>query len=278
MHESGEWITPAPTDAGRRVPSFDGIPLRYTVTGSGEPVIVLVHGWSCSAEFWCEQGALLDTGRIVALDLAGHGRSTAAVTQRRWSIEAFARDVEAVVAATGAARVVLVGHSMGGAVALAAARRLGERCRFVLGVDTFTDAAFYARREAAEIARRLRAFADDFGGTVAEMVERITGPAADERLRGRIAAAMARTDRSVALAALEALLAWDLPAHWPRVRCPVATINSAWLARDGTPLDLPGLTVHELPRAGHFPMLEEPSAFNALARTILSSIDRTARS
>lgn len=167
--------------------------------------------------------------------------------------------------ALGADEVALVGHSMGGAVAIEAATRLGSRCRLVLGVDTFDEAAFYRRRPANEIAARRAIFAEDFAGTMRRMVRDITDPSADPALVAQIGEAMAASDPAIALDVLEALLAWDIEARWPTLSIPVSTINSAWLARRNELLELPGLEAVRLEGVGHFPMMEDPAAFNRLA-------------
>jgi pimeloyl-ACP methyl ester carboxylesterase len=257
--------------AARRVTmSFDGIPLHYTLYGSGEPAIVLIHGWSCGQEFWrCQAGEWARHFRVVTLDLAGHGRSAAAYADRWWSIESFARDVETIVEAIGADAVVLVGHSMGGAVAVETALRLGGRCRLLLGVDTFTEAAFYGRVPDAEVRMRLSLFEPDFADGIARMVEQITAPGTDRDIPAWIATAMSETNPQIALAVLAALLRWDIESRWGLVHCPAETINSALLARKNEALSLDRLTVHEMEGVGHFPMLEDPAAFNALASVIL---------
>jgi pimeloyl-ACP methyl ester carboxylesterase len=275
MQQRGKWIvTPAlPATSGTRAEaiSFDGIPLHYTVYGAGGPTILFIHGWSCHQDFWHGQmDAFGASARVVTLDLAGHGRSRAALAERAWSIGAFARDVETVADALGAQAVTLVGHSLGGAVAIESALRLGSRCRLLLGVDTFTDSAFYERRPADEIAGRRTHFEADFAGALGGMVESITGPDTDPGVTAWIAQAMALTDAAVALAALEALLVWDIEARWPLVRCPVETINSGRLARTGERIALHRLIVHDMEGVGHFPMLENPTAFNTLAHAILA--------
>lgn len=75
--------------------------------------------------------------RVVALDLAGHGRSGRARSD--WTVERFGDDVASVVRALDLGRVVLVGHSMSGAIIVQAARTLGARVELLVPVDTLND-------------------------------------------------------------------------------------------------------------------------------------------
>jgi pimeloyl-ACP methyl ester carboxylesterase len=156
---------------------------------------------------------------------------------------------------------------MGGAVALEAALRLGPRCVLVLGVDTFTDAAFYRRRPSHEVEARIGAFAEDFPRVMEHMVRRVTARAGETT--HWIVDAMAKARPQVALPILGALLEWDIEARWPLLRCPVETINSATLAKNSESLELDRSRVHAMDAVGHFPMLEDPRRFNALVRATL---------
>lgn len=248
----------------------DGAAIHYTVWGDRGPFVMLLHGWSCNQDFWRRRiDSRSDTRRVVAVDLPGHGRSAPA-SRRRWSIEALAADAKAVADALSADRLALIGHSMGGAVALEAALQLGPRCALVLGVDTFTDAAFYRRRARDEVRARLSVFAHDFPGAIETMVRQITSDGAERDVVNWIAGSMAAAEPQVALPVLEALLDWDIEARWPRLQCPVETINSAVLAENGEQLALPGLVVHGMEAVGHFPMLEAPERFDALVLAVLA--------
>ncbi|MEO7246775.1 MAG: alpha/beta fold hydrolase, partial [Rubrivivax sp.] len=91
--------------------SAGGVHVQYRVHGHGEPLVVLIHGWSCDSNYWQAQVADLKTRYTVAtVDLAGHGASGA--NRDDWSMAAFGADVAAVVdALPDHPRVVLVGHS-----------------------------------------------------------------------------------------------------------------------------------------------------------------------
>lgn len=226
----------------------------------GETALVFLHGWCGGPWVWRAQRHSFADWPLLIPDLApariGPGIAEAA--------EAVVRVAEA----SGAARFILIGHSLGGAVAVEAALRLGGRCRMILGVDSFTDAAFYAARPATEIARRLAPFAADFQASMAEMLGRITragGPA----LRGELSRTMGAAPPGESLAQMRALLAWDIEARWPGIACPTAALLSAPLHRAESALSLPGLVPILMPAVGHFPMLEDPPGFDRHLRALL---------
>src|SRR5262249_875057 len=106
--------------------SVDGTSIVYGIAGHGEPAIVFVHGWACDRSLWRDQVAYFAKSRqVITLDLAGHGSSGRGRTE--WTIERFAEDVAAVVRASGAKKVILVGHSLGGPVVVEAALRVPEQ-------------------------------------------------------------------------------------------------------------------------------------------------------
>jgi len=116
----------------------------------------------------------------------------------------------------------------------------------------------------------LRRRAEDFTGAMAGMVARIVAPRSGAGLARWIAGEMSGAAPTQALLALRSLLEWDIAARWPLLACPVETINSAWLDAAAQPAaGLPGLVTHAMAGVGHFPMLEAPARFNALARSIL---------
>ncbi len=92
-------------------------------TGGDGPVVMLLHGWTVSADInWCgAYGDLTDAGyRVLAIDHRGHGRGLRPLTPFR--LTDCAGDVAAVLSELGAAPAVVVGYSMGGAIAQLMAR------------------------------------------------------------------------------------------------------------------------------------------------------------
>ncbi len=111
--------------------------IAYRTWGeAGLPVVVLVHGGAAHAGWWDHVGPhLTGTHRVVAIDLSGHGLSS---HREGYSLECWAQEVMAVAeheSATGTPPVV-VGHSMGGFVALTAARDHGDRLAGAVAIDS----------------------------------------------------------------------------------------------------------------------------------------------
>jgi pimeloyl-ACP methyl ester carboxylesterase len=112
---------------------------RYPSLSDRSPsaTVLLIHGWSCDSTYWSAQlEALREHFEVITIDLAGHGQTPA--TRDDFSMASFGRDVAEVAAQLPVDQsIILVGHSMGGPVAVEAAVLLGERVRGVIGVDTF---------------------------------------------------------------------------------------------------------------------------------------------
>jgi sigma-B regulation protein RsbQ len=108
-------------------PPAQALASRFNASASGRAdgaSLVFIHGFGCNQTMWRHVApAFASTHRIILLDLMGCGLSDAShwSAQRYASLEAYARDVLAVVASLGCdERTVLVGHSVGAAVALLA--------------------------------------------------------------------------------------------------------------------------------------------------------------
>lgn len=87
---------------------------------NGHPALVLIHGAGGTHLHWPAELRTLETASVYALDLPAHGKSA---PPGRTSIDGYADDVMAFVGALGLSSVVLIGHSMGGAIAQTIALR-----------------------------------------------------------------------------------------------------------------------------------------------------------
>ncbi len=111
--------------------SLHGHRVMFTIAGQGPPVI-LIHGIAGRAAQWDNTiGLLAETNTVVAPDLMGHGES--AKPRGDYSLGAHASGIRDLLVGLGIARASVVGHSLGGGIAMQFAYQFPERCeRLVL--------------------------------------------------------------------------------------------------------------------------------------------------
>lgn len=257
--------TPVAGEGPRIVMSDDNVHLEYHVLGHGDPAVVLVHGWAGNENYWHEQfGVLKARYTVVAVNLAGHGASGRNRTD--WSIDNYARDVATVVRQVANRQVVLVGHSMGATVALAAAPKIGPRVIGVIAVEALRSIGL-PPLSPGEIETRVAPFRADFIGETRRLVsDSLFEKGADPILVQKVAYDMSLSPPPIAVASLKGLLAVDFATLLPQVHVPVYAINSDLMPTDVARIrrTLPDFTLDVLPGTGHFPMLEAAARFNPL--------------
>jgi pimeloyl-ACP methyl ester carboxylesterase len=240
------------SDVDGEARSVDGVPIRYAVRGTGEPTLVLVHGWTNSRAIWGEHPRTLSrTHRVVALDLAGHGESGA--DRAQWSIDGFGEDVVAVVEQLALDSVVLVGFSMGGAVVLEAADRMPDRVLGVVLVDAFHDPDEAPPDSMADVMEAQ--FRANWGDTAFLRAFGFT-PDAPDSLIQYVAASSPAQPREHWFPILRAAFTWtrdDAKTTLASVRPPIAAINTT---RAPTRVDAirryaPSFTVDTMDGVGH---------------------------
>ncbi len=100
--------------------------LRYSRMGEAEDVVILIHGFGGNADRWLfTQQPLSANASVYALDLPGHGESTKGIDDG--SVAGLATVVIGFMDAVGIERARLIGHSLGGAIALKTAIDHGDR-------------------------------------------------------------------------------------------------------------------------------------------------------
>lgn len=116
------------TLTGEAVATLHGQAIGYRTTGAGDPTAVLVHGIGQNSTTWNPVLERLEghPGRVLAVDLPGHGRS--AKGRGDYSLGAMASTLRDLLDHLGVRRCVVVGHSLGGGVAMQFSYQFPERC------------------------------------------------------------------------------------------------------------------------------------------------------
>lgn len=247
----------------KRFAKFGEGRVHYRSFGKGEEAVVFVHGWTCDWTFWAAQIPAASKGaRVLAVDLPGHGESSAPQGSANYTMDSFARAVEAAMRDAKVKRAVLVGHSMGTAVVRQFYRHFPDRTRALVFVDGSLWP--FAPRAATEaFMAPLRA---DYARQAATMVDGLTRTMLSAELREQAKAKMLRTPPHVALGAMEGMLDQAVYKEDP-IRVPAL----AFVARAPFwPADVeqrfrrlaPDLDFRMWEGVSHFLMMDRPDDFN----------------
>lgn len=261
--EKSEQPPPGAVIRTGQVASADDISIYYTVQGSGSPALVFVHCWSCDGGYWSEQLEYFAAYyEVVAVDLAGHGQS--GLGREYWTMPAFARDVKAVVDQLDLPQIILIGHSMGGPVAVEAARLMPERVIGLVGVDTLQDMARAMPPD--QINTFVAPLRENFPRAARAFVLQLFPAGRDTTLATRIADDMAAAPPEVGLGAITEVLGHDLTPALKEIKVPIHCINADyWPTNVEVNQRLnPGFKLTTMSDVGHFLYLENPDAFNKL--------------
>lgn len=254
----------------------NGVSFSYVEKGSGAPGFLFVHGYACDGTAWLPQLEDLSRDhRCVSVDLRGRGESEA---KPPYGVTQQADDVAAIIEVLGIAPAIVVGHSLGGLVALVLNARRPELVLGVVCGDSPLREGMLRGASKTEAAILESGTMDAMKPTV----ERFWAESTPEALRDEIRAMMLGCPPEVGagmLSEVEALAA-ELPALLKEAdKKPFMAIwpqrpagDPTWL-RDVTTF----LRQEPIAGTGHFFQLEQPAITNALLRAFLDDVERDPR-
>ncbi len=251
-----------------RFAKFGETKVHYRAGGRGEEALVFVHGWTCDAEFWRGQTGGFPGLRVVAVDLPGHGRSDK--PRVAYTMDYFARSIEAVMRDAGVKRAVLVGHSMGTPVVRQFYRLYPEKTLGLVAVDGALRLLF----PKAQMDQFVAMFRANYQATAAQMVDGMLAPVKDAQLKADIRRSMLSTPDYVAVSAMEGMADEKLYEKDP-IKVPLLAVlakSPFWPADTEQFLRslAPKLEFHAWDGVSHFLMMERPQEFNQTLRAFLS--------
>ena len=258
---------------------YDGARVHYESYGKGKEAVVFVHGWTCDLTFWRGQAAVYEKHRALLVDLPGHGQSDkpdVSYTQER-----FARAIEAVMKDAHVDRAVLVGHSMGGPVALTFLRLFPAKTKAIVFVDAYVPQAPKDAAEKAAQAARMAPFLKslqepNYRDVTQKMIEGMFSDKTTPAMREEIRSKMGVTPQHVLASAMEGMFAVEPFRPAESYNIPAMAIVATLRPGDEAQLRavFPNLRKYEAwPGSGHFLMMESPDRFNAALEQFLSSIE-----
>ena len=289
-------INAAPdSKAGSKFTKLDGAKIHYVdyyrdsgargpnkgKAGNDDEAIVLIHGWTMNVDNWRDQiPELVKRARVIAIDLPGHGQSdkpevgTGAGKTAAYSMDYFARAVEAVMRDAKVKRAVLVGHSMGTPIAREFYRKYPDKTLAIVIVD----GALKPFADKPVLDRMIAGLRDpNYKATGTTMFNSMSGPGLSAEAKARIMTSFNSTPQYVVVSAMEGMADMSI---WrdDKINVPVLAV----MARNPFfPPNLeeyyrvlvPNLDYQMWEGVAHFLMMEKPKEFNAAVLAFLDKND-----
>jgi len=256
----------------------DIVKLHYSEAGQGTPV-VLLHGFPLSGLVWRKQQQhLCDLYRVITPDLRGHGQSPAPAGV--YEMETLARDVLALLDTMHITKAAILGHSMGGYVALAAWKLAPERF-LALGLIDSQAAADTEQGRQGRFKMAEKVAAAGSQAVASAMLPKLFAPslAATDPLIEQVRQTILNTPCDGIIGSLNGMaLRHNAEGMLSTIDVPVLILTGdkdqiiPRAKAEAMAAIIPKATLAIIENAGHMPMLERPEATTTAIRKFLSQV------
>ncbi len=242
----------------------DGVKLAFSDFGSGLKPIILLHGWACDRTFLQPQLEHLSRShRVLAVDLRGHGESAAPKCQ--YTVAEFAEDIHELSKALRLPPVVVVGHSMGGQVALELAAAHPEHVSAICLIDSVV---FPPGSLITELQRIFFALTGPgYLQALTAAAESLFIETDDPARKSELVRKMRGASQHVAIASFRShLLDYDAATAAAACKVPIAYLGASRALADIEKFRsyYPQLITGQTVGSGHFSPLEVPDQINSM--------------
>jgi len=257
-----------PADVLNKAPSrfakSGELKVHYKSLGEGKTAVVFIHGWCCDHSVWGDQAAAFNGKvRMLFVDLPGYGKSDHPKID--YTMDVFAKGIDAVLQDAGVEQAVLAGHSMGTPVVRQFYRLFPAKTKALIFVD---GALRPFAKDPAETEKFLSMFKEEtFKETAPKALSTMLRPDTPAAVRKHIEELVANTSPQVAISSLHGMFDqknWQpdpvkVPAQALMAKAPMWTEEYKEFAKKL----VPGLDYREFDDVGHFLFMEKPNEINA---------------
>jgi pimeloyl-ACP methyl ester carboxylesterase len=257
--------TPSATEAA---PSFTPTRFSVQVRGSG-PDVILIPGLTAGRDVWTGILPALPGYRYHLVQVSGFAGEPARGNAQGQVVAPVAAEIGRYIAANGLQRPAIVGHSMGGTVAMMVAARQPDRVGKVMVVDMLPQPAGLLGSSAAGVG--------PLAGTLRNIVSSPSGRRLFESFLGN-RSPQSRSDPDVVSRAMHELATTDLSKELPKIKAPLTVVYAARDAEDMARADRAYRSGYapanaELVRvdnSGHMIMYDQPARFARVLKEFLA--------
>jgi pimeloyl-ACP methyl ester carboxylesterase len=263
--------THQPSFPSMHVVQHDGVRLAYTEAGKGSPPIVLIHGWLGDHTAFAPQfDYFQQTHRTIAVDLRGHGESDK--PEQEYTVASFADDISWLCAQLDVVAPIIIGHSMGGNIALSIAAHDPNLAAAIVLIET---AVFPLPVITEHIITPVNEglLGPDYREVIRQAIAGLFLPLDDQELKAHLVEQAVAAPQYVAQSAFRSqTLGYDSAALAAACKVPIAYIAASTLLVDLTPFrtQCPQLVTSQVMQSGHYAQLLVPEQVNMMIERFLS--------
>lgn len=246
----------------------DGVDLFYAEAGSGEPPVLLVHGWTCDHTAMTPLfNYFRRSRRVVTVDLRGHGKSDK--PEQEYSMAVFADDLAWMCKELNLEKPIVIGHSMGGVIAVKLAAQYPDLPGAVVTLDSPVVPTAPLLQSVTPLLQQFRTPA--FRELQGPFVDGMFLPTDNAERKARVKAGMLNTPQYVAASAFEQVFK-DPESGVRACRVPLLVLDATIPLSDQARLRelCPHVVTGQTVGAGHFHQLEVPEQITAMVERFLS--------
>ncbi len=255
----------------------NGVNIAFTDTGKSDTTLLFVHGWAINKEYWANQVLYFSKKyRVVTIDLPGFGQS--GKNRGKWDTNTYSSDISSVINVFKLKKVILIGHSMSGDIALQATVDNPNRIIALVGIDNFKNVgAPHHPDDKKDYAAAINLMKKKFKKIAFQyfnqsLFSNTTSPAIKKRILNDVA----QTDSTIAIASMEQQdIGFDEITRLKKAGKKLYLINS-----DVTPTITKYMAAQNIPfqvyytkGTGHYAMIENPNEFNKLLAKVIADIN-----
>ena len=261
---------PATGFAAPAAPRFEPSRFSVQVRGTG-PDVVLIPGLTSGRDVWSATVAAVPGYRYHLIQVSGFAGSPARANARGAIVQPLADEIARYISERRLASPAIVGHSMGGTLAMMIGARHPTLAGRIMVVDMYPQpAGLFGSSASSPLANSLRNWMSTAGGRrlVGSLLTAFSPPES----------ANARSDPQVVAQAMHELSSMDLGPQLPRIRAPLTVVYASPDARARAATDRSfaaayaparGARLVRVDNSGHMVMLDQPARFQAALREFL---------
>ncbi len=256
--------------------NIDNKKIYYEINGNGSTVLLFLHCWTCNHTFWQEQvNTLSKMYKCITIDFPGHGLSEDA---GNYTIDEFCRYVYVVTRKLRIRKFIIIGHSLGGMVALKLALDYSDLLAGMILIDTSAK----LKRHLLQNVSSMLGIAG--GKLVFPAIKRAVidfsavHPLTGWKTRKKIKDDIIKVPNNITVKTLKSIRSFDVIDTLGRITVPVLImVGSMDIFTDirhalTLYVRIPHSSLRLIGGAGHMSMLEQPGKVNAYIKEFISTL------